>query len=93
MREPENGDWLRRQCVLQWGFVVPTVPVPFFGRRHWGTVEKGDRHRAGKTLGGFGADCSSEPVPLFHSTQPTLQFSWMGKEVTRIGWLDLVPWS
>ncbi len=39
-----------------------------FGRRHWGAVEKGDRHRAGKILGGFGIDSSSEPVPLFHST-------------------------
>ena len=32
-------------------------------------VEKGDRHRAGKILGGFGIDCSSEPVPLFHSAR------------------------
>ncbi len=41
MREPEKGAWLRRRCVWQWGFVVPTVPVLFFGRHHWGTVEKG----------------------------------------------------
>ena len=39
-----------------------------------GTVEKGDRHRAGKLLGGFGIDCGSEPVPLFHSIQPTSPF-------------------
>ncbi len=54
---------------------MPTVPVPFFGRRHWfsdatpGTVEKGDRHRAATISGGFDIDPGSEPVPFFHSTR------------------------
>ena len=42
----ENGDWLRRRQIWRWWFALPTVPVPFFGRRRARTVEKGDRHRA-----------------------------------------------
>jgi len=33
----------------------------------WGTVEKGDRHRAEEFRGGFIVDRGSEPVPFFHS--------------------------
>ena len=73
--EPEKGDWLRRRSVLQWRVVVPTVPVPFFGRHHWGTVEKGDRHRAGKHFDGSDSDCDSEPVPLLHSIPSVRPFS------------------
>ncbi len=39
-------------------------------------VEKGDRHRAGEISSGFSICSCSEPVPLFHYTKPTLQFSW-----------------
>jgi len=42
VREPENGDWLRRIPVLQCVFALPTVPVPFFGRRHRGTWNEYD---------------------------------------------------
>jgi len=44
------------------------------------TVEKGDRHRAGSSFGGFDRLSGSEPVPLFHSTKPTLHFSWKGNQ-------------
>ncbi len=47
--------------------MVPTVPVPIFGRPHGGAVEKGDRHRAGEISGGLSIYSCSEPVPLFHS--------------------------
>ncbi|HYW78499.1 MAG TPA: hypothetical protein VE890_02945, partial [Thermoguttaceae bacterium] len=48
----------------------------FFGQRHWVTVEKGGRHRAERIFDRFDDFSGSGPVPFFHSTKPTLQFSW-----------------
>jgi len=67
VREPENGDWLRRSPVLQCVFTLSTVPVPFFGRRHRGTWKRGAGTEPSAFFRGFDANWGSEPVPLFHS--------------------------
>ena len=54
-------DWFSREF-----FGLPTVPVPFFGRRIPSTVEKRDRHLAATVFPTLPADIRSEPVPIFH---------------------------
>ncbi len=76
MREPENGDWLRRVMDIAVVMGGADGACPLFRAASLGHMEKGDWLRAGEISGGFSIYSCSEPVPLFHSTQPTLHFSW-----------------
>ena len=73
---PKMGTGSVDRLALQWRLVVPTVPVPFFGRRHWGAWKKGTGTEPQGIFDEVDIDPGSEPVPVFHSILPTVQSLW-----------------
>ena len=64
---PKMGTGSVDRWTLQWRLVVPTVPVPFFGRRRWVPWKKGTGTEPQGISSEVDADPGSEPVPIFHS--------------------------